>query len=380
MNLQLGRAIGIVMKTMPYVFYRAVVYGVICAAVALVLLFVALVGRLFGGAAAGVMILILLGVGTFGVRLVREYILYLLRAGHIAVITEIIERGDLPKGVSQTQWGADQVKTYFKEISVLALIDQIVKGVIIKLNRTLFNVMTILPIPGMKDATKVVQKVVDFSLTYVDEAILAHTFKTRNPNVYGAAKSGVILYCQAWKGLLKNAVVLTLLSYVGVVISALIFLIPLGAVAWMLPETWGVAKFVLFLLALFMGASLKWILFDPIACASTILTFLAETRDMTPDPTWEERIERVSDKFRELKHKASEYVRNAEAAESAAAETTPSDTVSDASTPTGEAPSAFPASAPPPVEEAAPPVAEEPPPTPAPPPAPSDDEEKKTDG
>ena len=320
MNLQLGRAVGIIMKTMPYVLYRAVVYGVICAVFAVLLLFLALIGRVFGPGAAGVMFIILMIGGGFGARILREYVLYLLRAGHVAVITEIIERDNLPAGVSQTQWGSDQVKAYFKEISVLALVDQLVKGIIQALNRTLFNVMKAMPIPGLEGASKVAQKIVDFSLTYIDESILAYTFKTRNENVYEAAQSGIILYCQAWKGLLKNAVALTLLSYAFTIICAVIFLIPLGAIAFMLPETWGFAKFALFILALFMGFSLKWILFDPIACASTILTFLSETEHMTPDPTWEERIETVSDKFRELKLKAGEQMRSASGAMRAEAE------------------------------------------------------------
>ncbi len=311
MNLQLGRAFGIVLKTLPYVLYRAVVYGVICAIFAVVLLFLALIGRIFGGGAAGVLFVIILAGGGFGARFLREYVLYLLRAGHVAVITEIIEQGALPAGVSQTQWGADKVKSYFKEISVLALVDQLVKGIIGALNRTLFNVLNILPFPGLQGLAKVAQKVVDFSLTYIDESILTHTFKTGNERVYEAAKSGIILYCQAWKGLLKNAVALTLLSYAFTIVSAVIFLIPLGAVAWMLPETWSFAKFGLFVLALFMGVSLKWILFDPIACTATILTFLAETENMVPDPEWESRIEAVSDKFRELKQKAAEQVRGA---------------------------------------------------------------------
>ncbi len=320
MNLQLGRAFGIVMKTTPYILYRAVVYGIVCAVFAVLLLFLALIGRVFGPGAAGVMFIIMMIGGGFGARILREYVLYLLRAGHVAVITEIIERGSLPAGVNQTQWGSDRVKTYFKEISVLALIDQLVKGIIKALNRTLFNVMQAMPIPGLEGVSKVMQRVVDFSLTYIDESILAYTFKTRNENVYEAAQSGIILYCQAWKGLLKNAVALTLLSYAFTIACAVIFLIPLGAIAFMLPETWSFAKFGLFVLALFMGFLLKWILFDPIACASTILTFLAETEHMTPDPVWEERIETVSDKFRELKQKAGEQMRSASGAMRADAE------------------------------------------------------------
>lgn len=311
MNLQLGRAFGIVMKTTPYVIYRAVVYGIMCGAFAVLLLFLAIIGRVFGGGAAGVMFLIMLGIGGFGARLLREYVLYLLRAGHVAVITEIIERGGLPEGVSQTQWGRDKVSAYFKEVSVLALIDQLVKGIIRVLNRTLFRVMTILPIPGLEGAAKIAQRIVDFSLTYIDESILAYTFKTQNENVYDAAKTGIVLYCQAWKGLLKNAVALTILSYVFIAVCTAVFMIPFGGIALMLPETWSFAKFGLFVLALFMGFSLKWILFDPIACTATILTFLAETENMSPDPEWESKIEAVSDKFRELKQKASDKFQGA---------------------------------------------------------------------
>lgn len=317
MNLQLGRAFKIVLQTTPYLLYRAAVYGILCGTVALLLLVLALIGRVFGGGAALVLFVIGVGAGSFGLPLLREYVLYLLRAGHVAVITEIIEQGSLPEDVNQTQWGRDKVMAYFKEISVLALIDQLIKGIIGMLNRVLFNVMTILPIPGLEGAAKVAQKVVDFSLTYVDESILSYTFKTRNENVYDAAKTGIILYCQAWKGLLKNAVALTLLSYGFIVVSTLVFLIPLGGIALAMPESWAFAKFMLFVLALFMGFSLKWIIFDPVACTATILTFLKETEGMTPDPEWEARVEQVSDKFRELKDKAVAYVKEKRGGESA---------------------------------------------------------------
>lgn len=316
MNLQLGRAFKIVLQTTPYLLYRAAVYGILCGTVALLLLVLALIGRVFGGGAALVLFVIGVGAGSFGLPLLREYVLYLLRAGHVAVITEIIEQGSLPEDVNQTQWGRDKVTAYFKEISVLALVDQLIKGIIGMLNRVLFNVMTILPIPGLEGAAKVARKVVDFSLTYVDESILSYTFKTRNENVYDAAKTGIILYCQAWKGLLKNAVALTLLSYGFIVVSTLVFLIPLGGIALAMPETWAFAKFMLFVLALFMGFSLKWIAFDPIACTATILTFLKETEGMTPDPEWESRVEQASDKFRELKDKAVAYVKKTAAQES----------------------------------------------------------------
>ena len=157
MNLHLGHAFRIVLQTLPYLYYRALIYGALCGIAALALLILAIISRLFGGGAALVLFLICAGVGTLGFRLLQEYILYLLRAGHVAVITEIIEGKALPKGSNQTQWGKDKVLAHFKEISVLALVDQLIKGIIGAVNRVLFNVMTILPIPGMEGAAKVAQ-------------------------------------------------------------------------------------------------------------------------------------------------------------------------------------------------------------------------------
>jgi hypothetical protein len=304
MSLQLGKAVSIVAGTKAYLVYRAMVYGAIAAVVAVFLLILVLIGSVFGSGAAGVLFIIALLAGSFGYRLFRDYALYLLQAGHIALITEIAEKGALPPGISQTSWAKERVMHYFREVSVLALVDQLVKGILVSLNRTMFNIMTALPIPAMDGLASLVQRIVNFSLTYIDESVIAYTFRTKNENVFDAAKSGILIYCQSWKPLLKNAVALTFLSYVFVIMTTVVFMIPLGAVSVFLPPSWELVKFALFVLALFLGISAKWILFDPIACTSTLLTFLKEAETIQPDPAWESRIEQVSDKFRLLKQKA----------------------------------------------------------------------------
>ena len=90
MNLQLGRAFGIVMRTTPYLIYRAMVFGAMCAIFAMGLLVLALIGFVFGGGAAAILGFIMLAATGFGWKLIRAYVLYLLQAGHIAVITEIV--------------------------------------------------------------------------------------------------------------------------------------------------------------------------------------------------------------------------------------------------------------------------------------------------
>ncbi len=309
LNLHLGEAFGLLMKTKTYLVYRAVIFALVAAAMTAALLFVALIGWVFGGGAAAVFFIIALAGSGWGMRLLKEYVLYMLQAGHIALVVELADRGTLPAGANQTEWARARVTEYFKEVSVLALIDQLVKGIIGALNRTVFSVMTILPIPGLDGVAKVAQKVVDFSLTYVDEAIIGHAFRTRNENVYEAARHGILLYCQIWKSLLKNAVALTLLSYIFTAAAFVVFLVPLGALALVLPASWGGVKFVLFLMALVLAVNSKWILFDPLAATATVLTFLRETEGLEPDPTWDARILAASDKFRELCDKAREKAR-----------------------------------------------------------------------
>jgi hypothetical protein len=305
MNLQIGRSLSIVLQTMPYLLYRALVYGIVAAGAVLALGVIAGIGSVFGGGAAVVLFLIAIAAGGFGVRLLREYVLYLLQAGHIAVITEIVERGSLPPGVTQTAWGREQVLQSFKEVSILAGVDLLVKGILQALNRSLFNVITLLPLPGGEGLARIVQRIARFSLTYVDEAILAYTFKTNGENVFAAARTGVLLYCQSWQAILKNALALTVISYLFVIVAAVAFLVPLGLIAALLPAAWGIAKFLLFITALMLAVALKWILFDPVACTATLLVFLQEAARRTPDPEWEERLAQVSDRFRELTAKAT---------------------------------------------------------------------------
>jgi hypothetical protein len=311
MSLQLGEAIKIVAQTKVYLLYRTVVYSAIAVVVAVFLGILVLIGSVFGSGAAGVLFLIALFAGGFGFRLLREYVLYVLQAGHIALITEIAETGTLPPGISQTVWAKEKVMKYYKEVSVLALVDQLVKGVLSSLNRTLFNVMHVLPLPALDSFVNIVQRIVNFSLTYIDESVIAYTFRTGNENVFDAAKSGILVYCQSWKALLKNAVMLTFLSYVFIILTTLFFMIPLGILAFFLPLSWTLVKFFLFVLALFFGVSAKWILFDPVACTSTLLTFLKEAESIKPDLEWESKIEAVSDQFCTLKAKAGEMTRSA---------------------------------------------------------------------
>ena len=74
--------------------------------------------------------------GIFGFGLVslslywlREYILYLVKAGHIAVMVHLIDGADVPGGQSQIAYAQQVVHERFAEANVLFVLDQLIKGV-----------------------------------------------------------------------------------------------------------------------------------------------------------------------------------------------------------------------------------------------------------
>jgi hypothetical protein len=115
-------------------------------------------------------------------------------------------------------------------------IDQVLDGVVKAFNRTFTNVTDFLPLPGMDSLQQFVRRVSRFATTYIDEAILTRAYAQDEQNVWAVAKDGGILYAQAWKPILANAVALTLLSYVEFLVFLVILGVPAVAVGALIPS------------------------------------------------------------------------------------------------------------------------------------------------
>jgi hypothetical protein len=59
----------------------------------------------------------------------REYLLYLVKAGHIAVLVELMDGKDIPGGRAQIDHAQKAVRERFAQSSILFALDQIIKGV-----------------------------------------------------------------------------------------------------------------------------------------------------------------------------------------------------------------------------------------------------------
>ncbi len=301
MKLYFKEASGILRKTLPYIVVRLAIYAIIAIASAIYVAFLAFMAKIFGGAGAVVM---LVGLAIlFGLlKLLQRYVLYMVKAGHIAVITAIIHHGELPEGQGQLDYGKQAVTALFKELSVLFAVDQLVTGAIKAFNRMVVRVTDMIPIPGMESLGKVAGMIVNYSVTYVDETVLSFNLAQKEENIWNSAKNGTILYAQNWRPILKNAVGLALVNIVSLIVFIIIMLIPFGALAAL--TTNSSLKALWLFLALAFAYGLKLAFVDPFCLIATILTYNRAIEGQTPNPEWEQKLEQASEKFQELKAKA----------------------------------------------------------------------------
>ena len=313
MQLYFSEAISILKKTSPFIVARAAIYGAMAgiSAVYFLILFglFFLIRKMFGDLSSILaLFFILAGVGGFyGLFVIaRNYILHLVKSAHIAVVTELIETGEVGTTADQVEYGKQKVKDMFKEFSLLFLLDQLVKGVIKAINRTIARITHWLPISEDHALVKILQSIVNFSITYVDEAVLCYAFKQKSDNVWKHSAAAIVLYTMNWKSVLLHAIVLTGINVVSWFVLFIPCMLFFGIFAKLIPSL----GIFFFLLAIVCAYFLKLTLFNPFAMVSIILSFLRETEGQTPDAAWEEKITAASDKFRELKQKAIDYAKS----------------------------------------------------------------------
>ena len=311
MELQWNRAFTLVRQTSNYLWYRAMIHmGLICG-VLVYLIVLALVGVIFKAGAFWVLLGLtaIFSVMVSLVSFVGEALFYRQRVGHIALTAELLSEGKLPDAISQVKWAQGRVRHYYG-MTMLPQVRAGLREAIRTVNARVFDSAetlptAVLPLPGLEGGTRLAQHLVDFSQGYIEDAAIAHAFKTKNENVFDAARTAVLLYCQCWKPILTEAVTLTLLGYAFTLCASILFLIPLALIAhFFVPDTDTTAHFILFAMGVILGISAKWVLFDPVASASMVFTFLEEADLVSLDEAWDEVLEEASPAYALMKEKA----------------------------------------------------------------------------
>lgn len=313
-DFSFARSIGMILRTLPFIVLRLIVYLGIAVAYVIAVGIGALLGFGFGhfsadtGAhAAGAFWggLIGFGITSAVLYLAREYLLYLVKAAHIAVLVEVLDGKSVPMGQGQIAYGANFVKTHFTESSVLFGVDQIIKGVLRVITGTINSVVMIIPIPALQTLARIAEGIIRMSLTYVDEIILAYLIRTRTANPWASAEDALILYAQNYKHMLKNAVWLSVFMWVLTFIIFFVFLAPATAIAIMVP---GNSALWAFGFALVFAIALKKALLEPLAIASLMQVYFKTIEGQTPNAEWKARLSSASRQFQDLTGKAMSWV------------------------------------------------------------------------
>jgi hypothetical protein len=305
-----GRSVSIMTRTWPFIVLRMIVYFGITLAYIVATGAGASVGygvghistdpdgplsfALWGGVVG-------FGVVSIAVYWIREYILYVVKAGHIAVMVHLIDGRDIPGGQDQIAYARQIVTQRFAEANILFVVDQLVKGAIRAITGLIGGIADFLPIPGLGGLVSFINTVIRLSLTYVDEIILGYNIRIGSASPFETARQGVVLYAQNGQIMVKNAVWLAVIMWGVTFVIFLATLAPAAAILFMMP---GQLAGWAFVLAIVFAWAFKAAFIEPFAIACLMQVYFRTIAGQVPDPAWDARLAEASSKFRVLKEKA----------------------------------------------------------------------------
>lgn len=240
----------------------------------------------------------LIGIVNF---FLNHYIGYLVKAGHVAVITIAFQTGQVPANPFET--GKTMVKERFGTSNVYFALDKLVAGSVKQLQRTLGRITDGLlgALPGADGVKSLMNMFLDISLGYVDECCLGYTFAHPEQNAYKLAADGVVIYFKNWKTLLKDAAKTTgvvILSFVAVTLVAFVLF---GG----LFRLFGWSGFMAFIISLLFAYTVKYAFIDSWILVKMMSSYMqvAPTTQITFDLYG--KLCNLSKKFKELFNKGT---------------------------------------------------------------------------
>ncbi len=216
-------AFDIMKKTMKFVWLK-LGFGAAMTGIVIVLIGLAAgIGALTKS--SGVFaILLCIGIIAFAAvfNFAMNYIGYMLKAGHIAVVAHAVTTGQVPE--NQFEFGKQMVAERFVTTNAYLVVDRLVSGAVRQLQNAVGKVGEFLDfIPGMDKLTSLVQTFIRIALGYVDECCLGYCFVNKEKSAFEASCDGVVIYFQNAKKLLKDAAFTTLIV---VVVTFLAWVVP----------------------------------------------------------------------------------------------------------------------------------------------------------
>ncbi len=246
--------------------------------------------------------------GTF-----LRYLMHLIECGHVAVLTELITRGEVGNGnESMFDYGRRVVTQRFGQVNALFAFNALVRGVLQAFHRTLDWFAELLPIPGLESISSVANLILRVATRYIDKVILSYSLACGTDDAWHEARDGVIYYCQNAKAILKTSVWIVILERVLSVVLWILLMIPAAGVTVLLPhaarEAGGVVTVII---AVLLAAAFRNAFLKPVFLIMMMIRFHVLIENQAVDARWDAYLASISDKFREFTGNAAAAIPSA---------------------------------------------------------------------
>jgi hypothetical protein len=297
-------------KTMPFVWAKLLL-GLATVVISIVILAILMgIAWLFKSGGVGV-VMFCLWIGATGVVnfVLNHYMGYLLKAGHVAVITETVTTGSVPD--NQVAYGKQMVKERFLTSNIYFVVDKLISGAVRQLQRSFEKLGGALGsvIPGMSMVVNIGKMFIGIALGYIDECCLGYTFYKKEQGAFKSAADGVVIYAQNWKTLLKDAAKTTAMVVILVVIVTLVSFLLFGLVFRLLNFSGmigRVAGFVAFLLACFVAVTVKKAFIDSYILVKMMVSYMQDAPTTVITFDLYGKLCGISGKFKDLFNKGQQ--------------------------------------------------------------------------
>ncbi|MCL2220611.1 MAG: hypothetical protein FWC23_10940 [Chitinispirillia bacterium] len=231
--------------TKSFVVVRAIVYAVVTAIMFIgglislgICAFIIYTAAKSDGSASGiasivVFLIVLSTLGAFAgfLRFAKGYCLYMIKAAHIAAITEYLRTGEVPvtdkgyKGV--LAFGKEKVGKHFGAANIAFVADKLVAAATRQIMRWANKAMNLLSfIPGSNKIFPIINFILSTAMNFIDEAVLSYVFyRVDEKSSFKKMCDGLVFYAQAWKGMIMGAAKVAVFVWV---LRAVCFLINYG--------------------------------------------------------------------------------------------------------------------------------------------------------
>lgn len=295
-------------KTIKFVWLKLALGGcAIAFSIVLGLLLIGISAVSKNSTVMGYSVMVWIGLSAAALGISQYYVGYLVKAGHIAVVTHLVTMGSLPE--NQFEYGTQIVKKKFATAAAYFAVDRLVSGAVRQINGGLDIVGNVLgKIPGMDSLVSLAQTFVNIALGNVDECCLAYTFYKDEQTSFKSAADGVVIYFQNWKTVIKDALKTALITFIVSTIAWFILLFAMVGIVGILGIPGFQVFFVSFMLTMMIILVVKSSVMDSYTMVCMVCTYLqvAPTTEITFDLY--DKLCKLSSKFKSLFQKAKEAV------------------------------------------------------------------------